>query len=349
MRQPVTQLVATQTKSDFDRAVRLAADLLRSDELVGVPTETVYGLAANALSPQAVAKIFAVKGRPRTNPLIVHVGDWRQVEACVEHWGETEDQIARAFWPGPLTVVVRKSDRVPAEVTAGGMTVALRWPSHPFMKALVEACGFPLAAPSANRSNALSPTQASHVMTQLEGRIPLVVDGGPAAVGIESTVVDLVRRPAAILRPGMIHVSALRAACPGLDWTDGSGLSASNENASDVTFRSPGQLKRHYAPQTPLRVARWTDHAMLEQIVKDSGVSASEITVIAYECVPDGSHFLRVSLIPHDAEAYARALFSELHLSDLAGGRLILVEAPPRGPEWAGIRDRLQRATQRGE
>lgn len=343
MREHVTQLVSTQTKSDFDQAIRLATDLLRADELVGVPTETVYGLAANALSPLAVAKIFAVKDRPRTNPLIVHIADWNQVEACVQQWNQTMDQVARAFWPGPLTIVVPKGDRVPTEVTAGGATVALRWPSHPFMKALVKSCGFPLAAPSANRSNALSPTQARHVMAQLEGRIGLVVDGGQAAVGIESTVVDLVSQPAAILRPGMIHLSALRAACPELAWTNGSRTSGQEE-----IHRSPGQLKRHYSPQTPLRVVAWSDQAMFEQIVKESGVPASEITVIAYESVPDGNGFRRVSLIPHDAEAYARALFSELHLSDQAGGQLILVEEPPRGPEWDGIRDRLRRAAYPG-
>jgi L-threonylcarbamoyladenylate synthase len=338
-----TQVLPAQSKGDFDRAVDLAAAQLRLGEVVGVPTETVYGLAGNALSGAAVRKIFDIKGRPQSNPLIVHVADWAMVEQCTYEWDAVAKQLAKAFWPGPLTIVVRRSDLIPNEVTAGGETVAIRWPSHPIMQAVIKAAGFPLAAPSANLSNALSPTQAHHVVSQLNGAIPLVVDGGHAAVGIESTVVDLVHRPARILRPGMVQRAALEAACDSLAWESQGGP----KTESDVS-RSPGLLKQHYSPRARLMMVSWASQENLEDVVRATGLNRAMISVMTYDQIPDGAGFARVSVIPDDAEAYARALFSELHLCDEAGSELILVEALPESAEWDGIRDRLQRASAKG-
>jgi L-threonylcarbamoyladenylate synthase len=220
------------------------------------------------------------------------------VEQCSSDWDDGAMQLARAFWPGPLTLVVKKSELIPDEVTAGGDTVALRWPSHPIMQAVIKACGFPLAAPSANRSNALSPTQAHHVVVQLNGAIPLVIDGGPSAVGIESTVVDLVRQPARILRPGMIHRPALEAASDSLTWE-----SRGEDNKISGINRSPGQLKLHYSPRARLVISKWSDQEGFNRIVEESKTPRSTISVISYEQIPGGADFARVSVIPHDAEA----------------------------------------------
>ncbi len=335
-----TEILGTQSKGAFDRAVSAAAEVLRKGQLVGLPTETVYGLAGNAWQESAVRSIYEVKGRPATNPLIVHVVGWEMVRECAREWTDLADRLARAFWPGPLTLVLPRSSKVPDVVTAGGDTVAVRWPSHPVMQAVIRECGFPVAAPSANRSNALSPTQAEHVQAQLSGRIPLIVDGGHANVGIESTVVDLVGRPARVLRPGMISLPALQAADPDLKWSE-----FTVPEGKDSPVRSPGQLRRHYSPEARLLVRRWTHAGELDALVAKLEVARNRIGIVAYGVIPEGRDFARVAVVPHDAEAYARALFSELHLCDAAHCECIVVEAPPEEPEWAGVRDRLQRAS----
>ena len=339
----ITQVLSTQSKAEFDRAVETAAARLREGEVIGIPTETVYGLAGNAFSAEAVRKIFEVKGRPATNPLIVHVADWAMVEQCSCEWDEAAAALARAFWPGPLTLVVKKSPLIPSEVTAGGETVALRWPSHPIMQAVIKATGFPLAAPSANRSNALSPTQAQHVLAQLDGMIPLVVDGGHSAVGIESTVVDLVSRPARVLRPGMIQKEALERAYKALSWE-----TTGPAELSQGVNRSPGHMKLHYSPKARLQISSWADENALDRIIENSKLPKGAISVISYGKIPEGPGFARVSVIPDDAEAYARALFSELHLCDESGCEQIIVEAPPEASEWVGVWDRLRRAACEG-
>jgi len=334
-----TEVLLTQSKSSFDHAVDRAAESLRRGELAALPTETVYGLAGNALDPEAVRKIYAVKDRPPANPLIVHVVGWSMVEQCVEGWDVAAARLARAFWPGPLTLVLKRTALIPEEITAGGDTVAVRWPSHPVMQAVIGKCGFPLAAPSANRSNELSPTQASHVLARLDGEIPLVVDGGHSAVGVEWAVVDLGNRPARVLRPGMIHLNALRAAAPEIEWWVGD-----DDAERQSVPRSPGMMDRHYSPKARLMVEKWADQGALDRIVDQAGKARSAISVIAYHAIPDAAGFARVSLVPHDAAAYARALFSELHRCDAGGSELILVEAPPTEVEWDGIWDRLRRA-----
>ena len=339
-----TELIPTNTKAAFEAAVERAAALVLQGHPVALPTETVYGLAANAFSPQAVGRVYAAKGRPSNNPLIVHVGSWAMVEQCVERFSPAASSLARAFWPGPLTLVLPKSERIPPEVTAGGQTVAIRWPSHPVMQAVLKTAGVPLAAPSANRSNGLSPTQAHHVLQQLDGRVPLIVDGGHAAVGIESTVVDLVGRPTRVLRPGMIHRLSLQAASPDLDWE-----ANESPDRDESVLRSPGQLKHHYAPKARLVLGSWSDSGSLSRLVGAHKVPRRLTSVVAYEGIPDSGGWARVAVIPHDAEAYARALFSELHLCDESGSELIVVEAPPETDEWEGIRDRLGRAAAGGD
>ena len=206
-----TEILSTHTPALFHAAVKRAAELLRAGEVVALPTETVYGLAANALDAEAVAKIYEVKGRPAHNPIIVHVASVEMAKQCVAEWTPLAAQLAKAFWPGPLTLVLRRSQTIPGIVTAGGGTVGVRWPGHPFMQAVIRECRFPLAAPSANLSNEISPTNAEHVSKSIGDRIPLIVDGGQSQVGIESTVVDVSGGFAEILRPGMINAESIQA------------------------------------------------------------------------------------------------------------------------------------------
>jgi len=205
------EILSTDTPALFKIAVKRAAELLRAGEVVALPTETVYGLAANALDKKAVAKIFQIKGRPANNPIIVHIVSAEMAKRCVKTWPDPAENLARAFWPGPLTLVLPRAKEIPGIVTAGGTTVGVRWPGHPFIQAVIRECGFPLAAPSANLSSHVSPTNAGHVCRQLGDKISLIVDGGQSQVGIESTVLDLTVSPPRVLRPGMIHTESLAA------------------------------------------------------------------------------------------------------------------------------------------
>ena len=350
-----TEILSTHTKALFDTAVKRAAEMLRAGEVVALPTETVYGLAANALDARAVARIYEAKGRPAHNPIIVHVAGVELARRCVTDWPETATKLARSFWPGPLTMVLPRSAEIPDIVTAAGNTVGVRWPSHPFIQAVIRECGFPLAAPSANLSNSLSPTNATHVLRQLGNRIPLIVDGGQSQVGIESTVVDLTSEPPAVLRPGMIHDESLIA-------VTGDLLSAQPKRLGGP-LKSPGLLKRHYAPKARLLLLDWKDEASLrDQIANRQQPVANtrqarnaeletqnperscRIHVIAHTHIPSGEGFAAVSVIPHDAEAFARAIYAELHRCDEAGAELIVVEALPATPEWRALADRLVRA-----
>lgn len=327
----------THTAALFDAAVQRAVEVLRHGEVAALPTETVYGLAANALDAKAVAKIYEAKGRPAHNPIIVHISDLAMARRCVAEWPEPAEKLARAFWPGPLTLVLRRAAVIPDIVTAGGETVGVRWPQHPFMQAVIRACGFPLAAPSANVSNAVSPTNAEHVRQGLGARIPLIVDGGQSQVGLESTVLDISVTPARVLRPGMIHAGAIRAVL-------GDGGLAEVNNQLGTTLKSPGLLAKHYSPKAKLILLAWTDEAQLRECLRERGVETSKAHVVAHSHIPSGEGWGEVSVIPHDAEAYARALYSELHRCDELGAGWVIVEQPPDGPEWAAVADRLARA-----
>ena len=339
------EILPTHTAALFQTAVERAAELLREGGLVAIPTETVYGLAANAFNENAVTKIFQVKRRPARNPIIVHVASLEMARQCVSYWPELADKLAKSFWPGPLTLVLPRSSKISDTVTAGGETVGVRWPSHPFIQAVIRACDFPLAAPSANPSNEISPTNAAHVAKGLGDRISLIVDGGQSQVGIESTVIDLTAQPPRLLRPGMIHVESLLAVTGQL--TMGFG-------GNEEVLRSPGLLKKHYSPKAKLVIFSWRDEADLElqlsKIFSDNSKfkiqnsKLARIHVIAHTRIPFGEKFARVSVIPHDAEAFARAFYAELHQCDEAGAELIVVETLPKGESWRAISDRLERA-----
>jgi L-threonylcarbamoyladenylate synthase len=331
------EILPTHTPALFAAAVSRAAELLRAGEVVAVPTETVYGLAANAFDEKAVAKIFQIKGRPADNPVIVHVSSVEMAGRCTNDWPGGADKLARAFWPGPLTLVLPRAKEIPDRVTAGGATVGVRWPAHPFIQAVIRRCGFPLAAPSANLSSRISPTNAGHVREQLGGKVPLIVDGGQSQVGIESTVLDLSINPPQVLRPGMIHVESLAAVI-------GEVRSAECGVRSGKNLRSPGLLKKHYAPKAKLVVLKWRDDLDLRRQLSTLNAQLSTCYVIAHTHIPSAENFARVSVIPHDAEAFARAIYAELHHCDETGAELIIVEAPPELPEWSGIADRLKRA-----
>lgn len=285
-----------------------AAALIRAGKLVAFPTETVYGLGANALDAEAVERIFAAKRRPRTSPLIVHVDSIEMARGLATRWPEAAETLARHYWPGPLTLVVPKQPRIPDIVTAGLATVGLRMPAHPLALELIRAAGVPIAAPSANRFTELSPTAAGHVPDTLADA---VLDGGPARVGIESTVLSLVEG-AVLLRPGVIPLPEIEALIGPVE------IAASVEGAHP----SPGMHERHYRPSTPLFLLGPGDPL-------PAGRGAR----------------LRIGQeMPADPLEYAAALYGTLHRLDAEAYDWIGVERPPDAPEWAGVLDRLRRA-----
>jgi len=297
-----------------------AGDSIRAGGLVVFPTETVYGLGANALDPVAVARIFGAKGRPSGNPLIVHIAHPDQIPPLVEDWPVLARELAEAFWPGPLTIVVRKSAVVPDIVTGGGPTVALRCPNHPVALALLSVAGVPIAAPSANRSGELSPTTAEHVRKSLAGKYDILLDDGPCPGGLESTVVEILKDGVRLLRPGLIGIAELEAIAgtvildPGVV---GEGQSAP----------SPGMLSRHYAPRTALECAASpADADFLVNLYETAGLK-----VARYTCPPD----------PTEA---AKSLYADLHALDAEGWDRIIALPPPDAEEWRAVRDRLTRA-----
>ncbi len=289
-----------------------AAELIRQGGLVAFPTETVYGLGANALDANAVARIFEVKQRPWASPLIVHVADENMARSVTAEWPALAHNLAVRFWPGPLTLIVRKAAIIPDLVTAGLDSVGVRMPSHPVALELIRRAGVPIAAPSANRFSEVSPTTSEHVRASLGDLIEMILDGGPAHVGIESTVVSLKRIPPTILRPGMITETELEEAT-GMRWEHESELPRVQE--------SPGQNLRHYSPRTPFYVL-------------EPGAS-----------MPQGRG--RVLDMPADPQTFAATLYSELRKADVQGWDWIAIEKPPDTTEWAGIQDRLKRASAR--
>lgn len=335
------EVLPTHTPALFAEAVSRAVAALRAGEVVALPTETVYGLAANALNAEAVAQIFRLKGRPAHNPIIIHVASRALAVRCASDWPTLADRLGEAFWPGPLTLVVPKAPHIPDLVTAGGATVGIRWPQHPFMQAVIRACDFPLAAPSANPSNQLSPTSAIHVVRSLGDRLRLIVDGGDANVGIESTVVDVSGPIPRVLRPGIIDLPSLaRVAGVAVETAVAAGIPAG-------VLRSPGLLSRHYSPRARLLLLTWRDEQHLQQQLQTASIVPHRTWILAHSQIPTGRLFPNVCIIPDDAEAYARAIYGELHRCDEAGAELIIVETPPDGPVWAAISDRLRRAAAR--
>jgi L-threonylcarbamoyladenylate synthase len=336
------EVLPTHTPELFQKAVHCVVELLRAGEVVALPTETVYGLAANALAANAVAKIFQIKGRPLHNPIIVHIADNEMAKRCAKNFPAIAEKLSKSFWPGPLTLVLPRAEKIPKIVTAGGETVGIRWPSHPFIQAVIRECDFPLAAPSANLSNQISPTNAEHVLKQLGGKIPLIVDGGQSQVGIESTVLDLTVSPPRILRPGMIHAESLAAVCGEIQNPESIPHAGQNPESA---LRSPGLLKKHYSPKAKLLILNWRDETDLKSQIANRKSQIQNCHVIAHTKIPSVENFSGVSVIPHDAEAFARAIYGELHRCDEIGAEIIVVESPPDLPAWSGIADRLRRAS----
>jgi L-threonylcarbamoyladenylate synthase len=333
-------------------AVAKAVAVLRRGGLVAFPTETVYGLGADATNAHAVARIFAAKGRPTSNPLIVHVADQTVAQRYAAVWPESARQLARAFWPGPLTLVVPKRDLIVPQATAGLSTVGLRSPDHPLALELLRHFDGPIAAPSANRSTRVSPTTAKHVRDELGDSVDYILDGGPCRVGIESTVLDLSGDAPTILRPGAVTAEQIEEHI-------GPVRTFNGHVAQSTAAMSPGQQAIHYAPHAAAyrfdthqiaQVAQWCQAnpklswaiLMLESSQLHPAM-ATLLPLIGAE-PPGGSH--RLILMPDDAEDYARQLYATLRSLDDHGTKTIWVQMPPPSPPWAAVRDRLTRATQ---
>ena len=327
-------------------ALAAAAERLANGQLVAIPTETVYGLAANAMDPDAVAQIFHVKGRPATNPLIVHVLDQSMAQTLASQWPDIAKKAADAFWPGPLTLVVPKADAVPDIVTAGGHTVALRCPSLKATHDLIRLSKCPLAAPSANRSEAVSPTTAQHVLEGIGNRIGMILDGGPCEHGLESTVLDCTVDPPKVLRPGPISsVQLAEALGTNVCSSESEPSGAGKGNEANPVLRSPGTQPRHYAPLTQLALSK-NSPSVITQLIEDGHrvgwlCNSPEDSVV--QTLAKSPEVLVIPM-PKDPAAYARSLYATLHALDQRGLDRLIVDAVPSGPEWAAVRDRLNRA-----
>ncbi len=329
-------------------AIRAAAALLRAGDIVGMPTETVYGLAADALNPEAVNRIFGAKGRPADHPLIVHLPSAEHLPRWAAGIPKDAIALARAFWPGPLTLILKRSVDVPDEVTGGQDTVGLRVPSHPIALALLQVFDSGIAAPSANRFGRISPTTAAHVHEELGDRVAMILDGGPCAVGIESTILDFSRDVPEILRPGAITAEDIARIIGRRPRVRGeaepscvAGEAATHAATTAPAPRVSGALAAHYAPRTPLRLmnaAQLADHAA---VLVGEG---SRVAVLAHGVPnPDDSRLIWQAM-PADPAAYAQELYASLRALDALNADFILIEALPAGPAWRALADRLGRA-----
>ncbi|MFM7151038.1 MAG: L-threonylcarbamoyladenylate synthase [Gemmataceae bacterium] len=332
-----TRVVDVSGSAGLQQGLREAVRILREGGVVAFPTETVYGLGADARNPDAVREIFRIKGRPAVNPVIVHVPDAQLARELVTAWPRQAEILAERFWPGPLSMVLPKKNEVPDVVTAGGPTVALRVPAHPVARALLCESRLALAAPSANRSCHLSPTRAEHVLGDLRDRIPLILDGGQTSGGLESTVVDLSRDPPRLLRPGLIS--------PGeIEQIIGPIQRGGSEDRPSV-LASPGLLERHYAPRTLLEVAEPAEiHRRLAELDRQ-GLRFAVVSHQALEGLPVGDRFI---LLGGDPVAYSRDFYATLHWLDHQGLDRIVVCQLPAGEDWLALRDRLRRAAHPG-
>jgi len=316
--------------SAIDDAIAHAVDVLRAGGLVAFPTETVYGLGADASNPDAVKKIYAAKGRPRNHPLIVHLASGRQVADWASDIPETGKRLARRFWPGPLTLIFKRAAHVNDLVTGGQDTIALRVPSHPAAHALLAAFGGGIAAPSANRYGRVSATTAEHVRAEFGSTVDCVLDGGACPVGIESTIVDVSGARPALLRPGSITAADIEAL-----------VGAPLAPAGPTSPRAPGTLPKHYAPQTPLMLL---EPDLILELASSMTRQGHNVAVLARSALQPLHSGITWIAAPHDAPQYAHDLYANLRQLDRAGCAAILVEQPPLEPAWAAVHDRLTRA-----
>lgn len=335
-----TQLLSCDPAAPEGEAVRRAAELLRAGELVAIPTETVYGLAANALDPKAVEKIFLAKGRPQDNPLIVHIADLDGLRLCAKEVPEQALNLAQAFWPGPLTMVLPRSERIPGICSAGMPTVAVRMPSHPVAAAVIRASGVPLAAPSANLSGRPSPTCARHVALDMNGRIPLIVDGGDCGVGVESTVVTLCSDPPRVLRPGGITPAQLSRVLGEVTVDP----AVTKPLAPGQKVLSPGMKYKHYAPKTRVIIlrgplARYAEYIRAKRAEGENCAAlcfAGEEEAAGSPALPYGAE--------NDPASQAKGLFRALRRLDTLGVETAYARCPEETGVGLAVYNRLIRA-----
>jgi len=313
------------------QSIQHAADLLKQGKLVAMPTETVYGLAADASNPDAVLKIFQAKGRPADHPLIVHLAYDRQMRDWAREVPDSALKLAAEFWPGPLTLILPKKASVPLEVTGGQETVALRVPAHPVALWLLRTFGGGLAAPSANRFGRISPTLARHVAEELGDAVDCILDGGPCLVGVESTILDLTDRQPTILRPGRVSRAQLEAV-----------LACEVALKSQHKIRAPGMLAAHYAPVTP---ALLCDKQQLIDQFDSRCAHGQRVGVLSFSADLAGLPFPQLQHLPNKPEGYEAALYHALRELDKLNLDSILVERPPEDEAWAAVNDRLGKAT----
>ncbi len=308
-----------------------AVSLLKQGGLVAFPTETVYGLGADASNPDAVKKIFSAKRRPSSHPLIVHIGHFDQLHKWAQNIPDSAIQLVDSFWPGPLAIILQKQAWVPSVVTGGQDTLALRMPNNPVALALLKQFSGGLAAPSANRFNHISPTLASHVQTELGDSVDLILDGGACQVGLESTIIDCSSREIKLLRPGHIlpeHIEAV--------------LHRPVSTAQESKIRAPGMLELHYAPTTPAFLCPLEDiEDRIDHLVKQN----KSIGMLAREFQADHSAVKAIINMPVEAVPYAHDLYAQLRQLDIMPLDIIVIEQPPQHSAWAAVNDRLLKAT----
>jgi L-threonylcarbamoyladenylate synthase len=355
-RRPMTTVIGVDPAMPSQTDIARAADCLRRGGLVAFPTETVYGLGVHAMDRAAVRRLFEAKGRPANDPLIVHVSSFSEVAPLVAELPPHAERLASQFWPGALTLVLRRASSVPDEVTAGLETVAIRVPAHPVAHALLLAASLPIAAPSANLFSRTSPTLAAHVLEDLDGRIDMILDGGPTSVGVESTVLDLTVEPPLVLRPGAISIEMLRAIVPTV--ADAAALPHASGHEA---MSSPGLLSKHYAPRAPLTIYRGASAAVALALRKDSlsavdrgqrvGVLVStEDALLLSDLTGVGGALVVLGTLASadDAEATASRLYAALRELDTAGVDVILArDIVNTHGLWRAVRDRLHRAAAR--
>lgn len=310
-----------------DAQLAHAAELIRAGRLVAFPTETVYGLGANALDAAAVGRIYEAKGRPHSSPIICHISDLAMAHQVAAAWPAAAQELAEKFWPGPLTLVLPKTSAVPDLVTAGLPTVGIRMPAHPVALALLTAAAVPIAAPSANRFTQVSPTTADHVRRSLGDRVDYILDGGPCSVGIESTVLSLVGERPVLLRPGGISRAEIEAVI--------GPLADAPEPPSGESHASPGLHPRHYSPRTRLYLVE------NGEVPREGSGAYLQFAHFPHHTVAE------IVVMPLDAASYAARLYDVLHLLDGKGFDWIAVDSPPNLPAWEAVLDRLRRAAYR--
>lgn len=329
-----TQILPTNTLQETACSLEIAAKALLNGELVGIPTETVYGLGANGMNEDAVAKIFAAKGRPQDNPLILHISDMDMLQMTAQDVSDIGNRLGERFWPGPLTMVFKRKSNVPSIVSAGLWTVAVRMPSHPVARELIHLCGFPIAAPSANLSGTPSPTSAQHVFEDLNGKIPYIIDGGDCNIGLESTVINLSSEIPIILRPGRITKDDIEEAL-GMSVKIDPGITEYREYDGSVS--SPGMKYRHYAPKANVKIFHGTTKEYVDYVNSRNDVYAL--------CFLEDTQWLNNPYLCYggadDFDTQGQKLFGALRKLDKLGAKTVIAHAPKKDGMGLSVYNRL--------